>query len=334
MAEHAFIDLTGDDDDLPQVTNDPSYHSPGRVGAFNNGHNTLSELDYGTNEYLSTNQDGRYIENISFSPTFPKQPSPQRAHPGHISIPVPPPFNSFPMGSPGFYSGGSHLGTNGKENRDGAISGLPSVPTRFTRSPSLSTNSITNGASSLSLGPSPSNVDARAIIDLTNTSTPPPTRARPQAFIVHQPAHLAVSQNSWRTYHPPPQQASQPHGMMQPPMGSLMSEDPKRPACIGQLASTALILYPIPYLSMDPTNFNGANDWVSVRLKFDPAMAPSMEQTIHISSPPSRAPTGELIPGDQFGVVETKISSVLGPLMGERPHKGRRQSSKGKSGRK
>ncbi|KAI0030206.1 SNF2 family N-terminal domain-containing protein [Vararia minispora EC-137] len=88
--------------------------------------------------------------------------------------------------------------------------------------------------------------------------------------------------------------------------------DPKTPVCIGQLNVTALILYPTPYLNPSPGVIPEL-DWALVRTSHDRnPNRPGNEDTIHIRTPPTKDPPG---PGDDFGVLEQKVSAVLGPMM-------------------
>lgn len=91
---------------------------------------------------------------------------------------------------------------------------------------------------------------------------------------------------------------------------------PKSPVCIGQLTVTALVLYPVPYLRQ-PESGLADSEWVSVRLQYEhnPSKAPGSDQTIHIKAPHSRGPTGEIIAGEGFGVVEQKVATSLGPML-------------------
>ncbi|KAJ7042414.1 SNF2 family N-terminal domain-containing protein [Mycena alexandri] len=70
---------------------------------------------------------------------------------------------------------------------------------------------------------------------------------------------------------------------------------PKTPVCIGQLGVTALVLYPYEH---NPNKPGGA-------------------ETIHIKAPQGRAPTGEQFLGEAFGVVEQKVATALGPMLGK-----------------
>jgi SWI/SNF-related matrix-associated actin-dependent regulator of chromatin subfamily A3 len=93
---------------------------------------------------------------------------------------------------------------------------------------------------------------------------------------------------------------------------------PKTPVCIGQLTVTALVLYPVPYLRQQESGLADA-EWISVRLHYEhnPSKAPGSDQTIHIKAPHSRGPTGEIIAGEAFGVVEQKVATSLGPMLGK-----------------
>lgn len=101
----------------------------------------------------------------------------------------------------------------------------------------------------------------------------------------------------------------------------MLDVPPKTPVCIGQLTVTALVLYPISYLerqtspAISPTEV----EWATVRLQYDAALKqrnPNAEETIHIRTPSSRTPSGEVVAGENFGVVEQKVATVLGPMLG------------------
>lgn len=94
---------------------------------------------------------------------------------------------------------------------------------------------------------------------------------------------------------------------------------PKTPVCIGQLPATALVLYPVNYLNPGGEQPLGSEkDWASVRLSYerDPSKI-SGQDTIHIRTPTSRGTLGESLGGDTFGVVEQKIASAVGPMLGK-----------------
>lgn len=93
---------------------------------------------------------------------------------------------------------------------------------------------------------------------------------------------------------------------------------PRTPVCIGQLTVTALVLYPVSYLqSHDPTKAEA--DWASVRLQYEhnPHKQPGTTETIHIKTPHIKSPIGELSQSEAFGVVEQKVASHLGPMLGK-----------------
>jgi SWI/SNF-related matrix-associated actin-dependent regulator of chromatin subfamily A3 len=120
----------------------------------------------------------------------------------------------------------------------------------------------------------------RQVIDLTDSPSPPPSGASCYAS--------------------------------QPPLPDELP--PKTPVCIGQLTVTALIIYPVPYISPQ----TAADEWASVRLQYDsmPSKVTGKE-TIHIRTPTARGPNGENISGDVFGVVEQKVADFLGPMLGK-----------------
>ncbi|KAI0756790.1 SNF2 family N-terminal domain-containing protein [Daedaleopsis nitida] len=137
---------------------------------------------------------------------------------------------------------------------------------------------------------------ARQVIDLTSSPSPPPSR-------LPLPPPLP----------PPP---------MQPPQalpGNLpMDLPPKTPVCIGVLSATALVLYPISYLT--PPDYSGQDsDWAPVRLQYEhlenkPGGA---SETINIRPPSLKGHNGEIIPGETFAVVEQKVATHLGPMLGK-----------------
>ncbi|KAJ7630768.1 SNF2 family N-terminal domain-containing protein [Roridomyces roridus] len=130
------------------------------------------------------------------------------------------------------------------------------------------------------------------VIDLTGSPSPPPSMMAPPPSMV-----------------PPP-------SMMQQPLPSLPAElSPKTPVCIGQLGVTALVLYPVPYLL--PTN-PMQEEWALVHLQYEHKPdKPGGAETIHIKTRQGRSPTGEQLFGEAFGVVEQKVATALGPMLGK-----------------
>lgn len=88
---------------------------------------------------------------------------------------------------------------------------------------------------------------------------------------------------------------------------------PKTPVCIGQLAVKALVLYPSSYVQPQ----EGEPDWVPVRLQYERAPHAENKETIHIKEPGGRTPDGEVIAGADFGLVEQKVATTLGPMLGK-----------------
>lgn len=113
---------------------------------------------------------------------------------------------------------------------------------------------------------------------------------------------------------PPPGTATVP---------SQSKDNRKDVVCIGQLTVTALVLYPIPYICAPPgqqmnPNFAYQEDYVPVRLRYDAAgkkRARSAEETIHIMAPIYKGANGEQSGGEDFGVVEQRAATVIGPMM-------------------
>lgn len=93
-------------------------------------------------------------------------------------------------------------------------------------------------------------------------------------------------------------------------------DPPKTPVCIGQLQVNALVLYPISYLL--PRDQSQEVEWASVRLQYEhnPHRMGNSE-TIHIRTPSDRTPNGEIISGDNFAVVEQKVATSLGGMLGK-----------------
>ncbi|KAK7064368.1 SNF2 family DNA-dependent ATPase [Favolaschia claudopus] len=141
---------------------------------------------------------------------------------------------------------------------------------------------------------------------------------RPYAPLPQQPAPPRLSPGGpvidlTGSPSPPPASSTPIHSLPQ------LSADlpPKTPVCIGQLGVTALILYPIPYLL--PTSISH-DEWVAVRLQYEHnpnKTGTSGPDTIHIKAPQGRASNGEQLLGEAFGVVEQKVASALGPMLGK-----------------
>ncbi|KAG7450692.1 uncharacterized protein BT62DRAFT_885418 [Guyanagaster necrorhizus] len=111
----------------------------------------------------------------------------------------------------------------------------------------------------------------RAVIDLTDSPSPPPQFQRPL------------------------------------PSPTLADLSPKTPVCIGQLTVTALVLYPNKY--MMATNLASPQvEWGSVKLQYEHAPKPDgTTDNLNIKTPT----------GDPFGIVEHKVASSLGHMVGK-----------------
>ncbi|KAH7885941.1 SNF2 family N-terminal domain-containing protein [Phlebopus sp. FC_14] len=114
-----------------------------------------------------------------------------------------------------------------------------------------------------------------------------------------------------------PSPPSSPH--LRPPVFNALPDNlpPKTPVCIGQLTVTALVLYPLQYLQpQDPNRVEA--DWGNVRLQYEHnPHKPGATETIHIRAPHAKSPSGELTQGEAFGVVEQKVATHLGPMLGK-----------------
>ena len=135
---------------------------------------------------------------------------------------------------------------------------------------------------------------SRQVIDLTNSPSPPPMSRPPSQ---------------------PPQQAS----IVQQTQPSLPPDlPPKTPVCIGQLTVTALVLYPINYLQPQCNSGPLDAEWAPVRMNYEHnAARPDNSETIHIRTPNMTNADGEAVPGESFGVVEQKVATYLGPMLGK-----------------
>ena len=112
---------------------------------------------------------------------------------------------------------------------------------------------------------------------------------------------------------PPPQ--SIPQHLSKSPLPDDLP--PKTPVCIGQLTVTALVLYPVLYLRPQDPSSNDA-EWATVQLRYEHnPNKPGGAETIHIVTPRTRAPNGEAVQGEGFGVVEQKVAASLGPMLGK-----------------
>jgi len=169
-----------------------------------------------------------------------------------------------------------------------------------------------------------------------NGTYPPPL---PQQHRVQQP-HLPVDPN-FNPNHPPiqpiPRPLSSPQNLPEtiphqvidltgcspspePQVRNLPPDlPPKTPMCIGQLAATALVLYPVNYLNPGGEQPVGIEkEWAPVRLNYEHNLSKSSGQdTIHIRTPTSRGTLGESLGGETFGVVEQKVASTVGPMLGK-----------------
>lgn len=155
----------------------------------------------------------------------------------------------------------------------------------------------------------PRNTTAQLPITGSARALPPlvPTRASSSAPPPNQVIDLTDSPS------PPPSP-----GLRQQPVYNPLPDDlhPKTPVCIGQLTVTALVLYPVSYLqAQDP---NHEIEWANVRLQYEhnPQRGDATE-TIHIKTPSGKTPSGDSSQGEVFGVVEQKVATDLGPMLGK-----------------
>ncbi|THH02609.1 hypothetical protein EW026_g285 [Hermanssonia centrifuga] len=125
------------------------------------------------------------------------------------------------------------------------------------------------------------------VIDLTSSPSPPP--------MLNRPPHLVSP------------------GSLPPDL------PPKTPVCIGQLTVTALVLYPVNYLHPQSSSGIPDSEWAPVRMSYEHNAAgkPGNSETIHIRTPNTNSPSGEGTQGENFGVVEQKVATFLGPMLGK-----------------
>jgi SWI/SNF-related matrix-associated actin-dependent regulator of chromatin subfamily A3 len=78
------------------------------------------------------------------------------------------------------------------------------------------------------------------------------------------------------------------------------------------------VLYPIAYLNRGPVGDGPAEtvDWACVRTQYEHD-ARKEKETIHIRSPNWRTPAGEQMQGENFAVMEQRVATVLGPMLGK-----------------
>lgn len=253
---------------------------------------TLDDDDSVSDAYTSDRMPKRQRTENSRTAEFPtpSDSSPfVKYNPYHASGQLPPIYSNSPLNMqrqmppspirPGFLQGGSN--DMSKTYRP-AFAG-PSVffPNngRPARIPSATLHSSPAPSS-----PTVSVSTNRQVIDLTRSPSPPSPVAR----------------------------------QMTPSISTLPPDlPPKTPVCIGQLTVTALVLYPVPYLSPQEAS-SGDAEWATVHLRYEhnPTKQGGSE-TIHIVTPRSRAPNGEAIQGEAFGVVEQKVATSLGPMLGK-----------------
>ena len=169
-----------------------------------------------------------------------------------------------------------------------------------------------------------------------NGTYPPPLPQQQQLQQPHLPGNPNVG-SGLRSMQPTPQPFNSPQNPPEPaphqvidltgcppspePQARNLPPDlpPKTPMCIGQLAATALVLYPVNYLNPGGEQPVGSEkEWAPVRLNYEHNVSKSSGQdTIHIRTPTSRGSLGEPLGGETFGVVEQKIASTVGPMLGK-----------------
>lgn len=188
--------------------------------------------------------------------------------------------------------------------------------------------------------PTPGSYNPQQAYYRQNYAAPPPAASPsyfPEGSYSAQPQR--PPQQAYNGYPAQPQQQQQTyqqtpaHNVIDltgtPPPAAAPPKDVRRDVvCIGQLHATALVLYPIPYVCVTAAGASGAppshngDDYVTVRLKYDDSskkrarfQQQQPEETIQIAAPHHKGPSGETLGGEDFGVVEQRVATVLGPLM-------------------
>ncbi len=154
---------------------------------------------------------------------------------------------------------------------------------------SVPSNSFTSN-----LSPSPGQ-PAHTVIDLTTSPSPPPAPRLPPPVLPQPPLFSPTAQ----------------------PV-TFESASPRTPVCIGRLDVTALILYPSTYLDISLSEPSSSDPvWGPVRLQYERTPHRGSEDTVHIKTPNRRGPHGDIHPGEDFAVVEQRVASILGPMLGK-----------------
>ncbi|KAF9457347.1 SNF2 family N-terminal domain-containing protein [Collybia nuda] len=234
----------------------------------------------------------------------------------------------------------SSLNTHYTPSRELTLSGTPLSMPPFTSHNSQGVSAISNSA--LSKSAHHSDIVFHSPNSPQSQGMYRPAFAVPSAFFTprhsHQPdtpspssspvflsdpihnSHLANSESPNRQVIDLTGSPSPPPAVLnRPPILSTLPPElpPKTPICIGQLTVTALVLYPVPYLLPQDPN-SGELEWAPVRLQYEHnPHKPGGSETIHIKAPHVRGPHGEAITGEGFGVVEQKVATYLGPMLGK-----------------
>lgn len=272
----------------------------------NLGHLSIGGAPYGTREpaidLTSSDDESDEFEEVSYTNNHSNRPPAMQSltHAGNGGVRQQTPVNGPP--SPFYRNHGNTVSTT---HHIAAPSNLPRMQDDRSTVPSHPGSMQYNrpfAAPSTYLGPGrapvqsvsghhfnsrPSSSNPKQVIDLTgNAPLPPPSTV-------------------YRT----------PSSSMQQQLPP--SLPPKTPVCIGQLTVTALVLYHLPYITQEG---HSEPEWVSVRLEYEHnqhAKQPSTAETIHIKSPHARGRTGEIVPGEKFGIVEQRVSTTLGSMLGK-----------------
>lgn len=197
------------------------------------------------------------------------------------------------------------------------------MPSLFQGASIHSPNSVSGASTSTYRPPFSGPSSSSAFFPPRSSSNPGPTKTsapyyRPTPQISQRPQQASSSQviDLTGSPSPPPHRAQQQRQQL--PFNTLPDDlAPNKPVCIGQLLVTALILYPVSYLTPERDPSLGEAEWAHVRLQYEHnPHKPDGAETIHIHTPGARLPTGEII-SEPFGVVEQKVATFLGPMLGK-----------------
>ncbi len=279
------IDLTHDDEEPGAV----QYHSPRSKRAYSDSYDSRSAEQCPPSRY-QTISPSTVLDNAIFPSSTPDHHPPPQS-------PVPQLSNSSPYPEPyrpPYLNQMNHMNymNHNQPSRQQSL-----------QPPQLSRHFYQHGQHMQHMHPTPPPFPQ----GFRPPPPPPLPYLSPAGSVGHQVIDLTDSPS------PPPAAAYN----VPPGLHPVNPDDPpKTPVCIGQLVVNALVLYPISYLL--PRDQSQDFEWASVRLQYEhnPHRMGNSE-TIHIRTPSDRTQNGEIISGDNFAVVEQKVATGLGGMLGK-----------------